>query len=97
MMGEYKSWFIHFYREFGEWLQEKIKPIYVTKCDICNRLALSDPERFSKEYCRKMKIKFRCGSCLFPQYVDSLNTPMRGNVNLIYGMKSPSQKFGAVI
>lgn len=77
-----KSWFIHFYREFGEWLQVKIKPEYLTNC-ICGRLAVSNPERLSKEYCKRVGIKFRCASCLFPQY-DNLKGSMRGNVNKIY-------------
>ena len=80
-------WFIHFYREFGEWLQIKIKPEYLTTCDNCDRIAVSNPDRISKEYCKKVGIKFRCSSCLFPQY-DNLNGSMRGNINKIYGKQS---------
>ena len=89
---ENKSWFIHFYREFGEWLQIKIKPEYLTACDDCNRMGISNPERLSKEYCHKMKISFRCASCLFPQYADSLKSPTRGNVEKIYGMRWVAHK-----
>ena len=83
--SEYKSWYIHFYREFSEWLQPKIKPEYLTTCDDCGRMAISNPDRLSKEYCKKMKIQFRCGSCLFPQYANTLKSATRGNIERIYG------------
>ena len=79
-------WFIHFYREFGEWLNEKIKPAYLTTCEECARMCMSDPERLSKEYCRKVGIKFTCSSCLFPQY-HNLKCSTRGNVDKIYGYR----------
>ena len=82
---EHKSWFIHFYREFGEWLQTKIKPEYLTTCDKCNRMCIFNPERLSKEYCKKVDIPFHCGSCLFPQYENTLHGPTRGNIYRIYG------------
>ena len=59
----------------------------VVQCDKCNRLAISDPDRFSLEYCRKMKIPFTCSSCKFPQYADTLCCSTRGNVGKIYGKK----------
>jgi len=81
------DWFIHFYREFGEWLQVKTIPIKLEKCDECNRLSLSHHERLNKQYCRKTGIPFRCGSCMFPQYADTLCTPLRGNHYRIYGKR----------
>jgi len=81
------DWFIHFYREFGEWLQGTITPIKLEKCDECNRLSMSHQERFNKQYCRKMNIPFRCGSCMFPQYEDTLHTSIRGNHDRIYGKR----------
>ena len=79
-------WFIHYYREFGEWLQEKEIPAYLTICG-CGRITTSDPNRLSKEYCKKMGIQFRCGSCLFPQYENTLKTPTRGNIGKVYGYR----------
>ena len=82
-----KAWFVHFYREFSEWLQVKIKPEYLTSCEKCGRIAVSNPDRLSKEYCKRVGIKFACASCLFPQYENTLKCSMRGNVNLVYGFR----------
>lgn len=59
----------------------------VVPCDLCKRLAISDPERLSLEYCRRVNISFRCGSCLYPQYQYTLCTPTRGNIGGIYGYR----------
>lgn len=59
----------------------------VVQCDKCNRLAISDYDRFNLEYCRKMKIPFTCSSCKFPQYADTLCCSTRGNVEKIYGKR----------
>jgi len=84
-LNKRESWFVHFYREFGEWLQPTVKPAYLTTCDNCNRICKSYSERFSKEYCKKVGIQFRCGSCLYPQYENTLMCSTRGNINKIYG------------
>lgn len=88
-MSEEKAWYIHFQREFGEWLKPKFKKIFprVVNCDKCNRLAISHPERLSKEYCQRVGIPFLCGSCLYPQYEISLCSPTRGNIDKIYGKR----------
>ena len=64
----------------------------IVKCDKCNRYSLSDNDCFSLEYCRLMKIPFTCGSCKFPQYRDSLNTSVRGNVGIIYNKPTITRK-----
>lgn len=65
-------------------LKISLKPT-VKQCEVCNRLGDSDPETLSYEYCKRVGIKFRCGSCKFPQYSEILKSPTRGNVNGIYG------------
>lgn len=65
------------------WLQKISNMPKITKCDICHRLGLSDPECLSVEYCRRVGIKFKCGSCKFSQYENTLRCPTRGNVNCI--------------
>lgn len=57
----------------------------ITQCQNCNRLCISDSRCLDLEYCNEIGIKFTCGSCKFPQYKYSLSTPMRGNVDKIYG------------
>lgn len=74
-------------KRFDRWLLKISLLPKIVKCDDCNRLAISDNECLSLEYCRRVEIKFLCGSCKFPQYKDSLRTATRGNVMKIYGMR----------
>lgn len=71
-------------KHLTRWLQKMSLLPKMVQCDICNRLGVSDPECFSLEWCRKMGVKFTCGSCKFPQYQFTLRTPIRGNVGVIY-------------
>ena len=72
-------------KRLKQWLyKQSLKPKLIP-CDKCIRLGISDPECLSLEWCRKMKIPFTCASCKFPQYKNTLKTPTRGNVGMIYG------------
>jgi len=69
------------------WLQKINNLPKVVQCENCKRLGLSDPERFSIEYCHRVGIQFRCGSCLYPKYVHTLKNPTRGDVDIINRIK----------
>lgn len=69
-------------KRLERWLNKIALMPKVVPCDNCNRLGVSDVECFDVGYCRRMGIRFLCGSCRFPQYKDTLRTSTRGNVNI---------------
>ena len=58
---------------------------FYEQCDLCPNLTHKEENQFTLDYCRRVNIPFRCGSCLFPQYRYTLCCPTRGNVYRIYG------------
>ena len=67
------------------WLIRQNGKPRLVQCEKCPRLGWSVKDCFSLEYCRRSRIPFTCGSCKFPQYEHTLCSPVRGNVNRIYG------------